>query len=318
MSNATASKTDLILSGCTYWMRADARHSLDKYMDKTKANAGTFLHDRIHEYNCGQYVHIPESHPDYASTVRKFGHMVKWLDDVSKPGVTVLSEICYEADLETGQAIMYPAIGHRQYLNRFAGRPCAIMGTADIVVLDATIRCIGVYDWKTGTSGEIGQLKTLALMHALCNQTDAVEVGLLFVNDYGVTNTGPTPLSGVDLAKHRQKLVTALSGISNTPKPGSHCVQCYCPHVMHCSAFANMDSVGDVSIYHRKLPMVEQPVSDSHAGEIMENITVMERRAKYFKEAIKSYVTNGGSVPSTDGKQVWSKTDSGWRWGKVK
>ena len=298
-------------------MRPESKHALDVFQDKTKAHAGTYLHDLIHDYNCGLHVHIPENHPDYASVVRKFGHMVKWLDDASKHGTTILSEICYEADLVSGEAIMYPAIGHRQYLNRFAGRPGAIMGTSDLVILDESKRHIKIKDWKTGSSGEIGQLKTLALMHALTNPVDSVSAELLFVNDDGISAPGEIALSGMDLAKHRQKLITALSSISSTPRPGTHCVQNYCPHAMHCSAISGAEFGDTNTAYHRRLPMLEQPMDDLHAGEMAENISLMERRAKYFKEALKAYVAKGGYVPSTDGRQVWSKTDSGWRWTKL-
>lgn len=248
----------------------------------------------------------------------------------------ILSEVAISINWSAGTAEILPDVKERQYPERDGWQN----GTADLVCIlkDETLL---IADWKTGgTDGATEQLYSLASAFQKClklpnGEERPVRVACLKVSDEGV-DPDERAVSAEQLSNHwlAMEMAWADKDKKNSPNPGIHCTQLYCPHLAYCSAVTGLveeaaeeddivqDKIGnapllpDKALVRKKYRMTDKPRSDDEAGYVMSRVAAARRQQKYYESCMKEYITNGGRV--TAGNYEWRETGAGFRWGRIR
>lgn len=301
MFQPSASYSALILSGCNHWRRVGAEWYDDSLVDTEKRDSGTKVHKAIH-----MSWHDPMFHPtltnDEAHMVRLANGMV---EQMLKDGAEPLFEIAMGLDPANGFACIYDLKEDRGYPT-----DGLMHGTADLITENAD-GSVTVLDWKTGGgSGARLQLLTLASAYYRITKTQRdFHLVVVYLGDNGYRDE--ITVNHLTLEAHMEKLALALRSGDSGPVLGPHCSQNYCPHMAHCSAVHELG----VAMANENIPeFTTDPKSDTEAGEIMNAIRLLDRRSKYFKEAMKRYVKEGGKP--VYGEEEWGNADGNgdFRW----
>lgn len=267
---ASASKSSLILSGCTAWLHPEA--ILDDSVGPS-AEHGKRVHSLIE---------------------RELGEPVDTVDeDYAMPAVNILAQLT-TSDPYCGDLLSEPAYGYNVMTGETftgVGRDSYpegddwFCGTADVVwkLPDYTL----VLDWKTGNPWKCeDQLKTLAGLVSLVTKQPGnyrmVSVKVDYQQSFAALDFTMSKLE-VDL--HLTKVTNAFIESPSAHSPGPHCFEQYCPHRMQCSALAkgyNSDPVA-------------QP-NEHNIQQLIPAYKILGERAKKMKESVEGYIRKQGSV----------------------
>lgn len=320
---ATASKSALMMSGCTRWMHPSSEwydESKRKPEDLLARDHGTAFHeaiDAVHNGHC-TVQQVPESVRHQVSEASKF------LSGLRQGMLLLSSELHVATDFLANKSFSDPSVRGRGYPHA----PTYVHGTADLAGITDDGR-IYVADWKTG--GGIGakeQLMTLGVgfrnvMHQLTGMILPLRLSILYVTDAGV-NPVTWELTDDEVNAHVFSMALASGEPDQKPAVGIYCTQLYCPHLGDCPGVQEVSveaSEGPQSLLParsliRRHAMTDEPTSDAHAGYVMERVTAARRQLNYYEEGLRRYLSSGGRVLS--GEYEWRKTPSGVRWGKAK
>lgn len=258
-----------------------------------------------------------ENKDDFWEDQRKLVQLRKRLDEIAAESTILGAEIQVgfnsvlgnEAKVELGK-------DDRDYS---AFLPDWFTGTIDL--LDFEDSGLGylifhVRDWKTGKTGSRSQIVLLAAMLNIWAPGNRFVGHLEFVKDDGVY-TDTWDISQRDMYEAITKTMMSLSAIEAkhaTAKPGSHCLDNYCPHMAFCPAYSPDTIISPGQLVKHKYEFTDRPTSPEHAGWMMEQLAAAKRKDDYFRSAMKAYVEAGNVVISPDGKKEWKKTPNGYTW----
>lgn len=244
----TASKSSLVLSGCTHWIGKP--HYEDKYADTTKRDIGTVVHagcegllngQSLQEATdeCKEYMHslwkgdVAGLRDADQVVVRMLLAADKYIRDSRGVSWDLLgTEVAVSYDIRTGHRIILDIVD-REY-PREGG---FLRGTADIYGLNK----FGAYiaDWKTGgTDSARDQMMTLAAIMAPPGE-GATICTLAFREEAGgayKVNAWDEYVSRHDLDEHLDVMAKSLTAPPSEPRPGARCIVHYCPYLFACQA----------------------------------------------------------------------------------
>lgn len=309
----TLSSSALLLE-CQYWVGAKEYDRSLTGHDQKASSDGTLFHDAIHEFiHCGMKDDWkwPET---LSPQIRQWLEYAReWLIVHSQAGWMIQSEVAFEVRLSTGNANAIKLDGSREYPYRDGH----VYGTADVILTkgDESI----VADWKTGgTDAAEAQLQSLGYAWRLSRQKPMAPDPQL--QTWKVTDEGVWAIEYKYDFHHWSFMTVAYEDVldkkNNTPVPGIHCTQLYCPHLAHCKAYDPAVVVMAQQEGKAPVELTESPKSDLEAGEVMALVTAIKRRVKYFENAMKAYSLKGGCIRVGD--YEYSQKKDGFRWRKSK
>lgn len=241
----TASKSALVLSGCTHWI--GQAYYEDKYADTTKRDIGTSFHSGAELLLHGKTLHeaIAESERTMRSiwldgrpgiqdanaiAARMLQHASKYVADRMGAVWCVLgTEIAMGYRLRDRERLLLGRVEDRAYPKESG----VLWGTADIVGLNKY--GLWLADWKTGgTDTARDQLMTLAGMLAPDGQ--AVTICTIKVTEDGCSDWDEY-VSHHEIDSHMKEISARLSSRTE-PVQGAHCVALYCNYLYACPSTA--------------------------------------------------------------------------------
>lgn len=239
----TASKSSLVLSGCTHWI--DKPAFVDQFADTTKRDIGTVFHSGAELLLHGKAL------PDVVDGCKRQLRTM-WKGDVARlPDANqVVSRMLRSTDtyIRESRGVIWEMLGtevavsvHVKHWGRaildvtdrgYPDNPLLFCGTADLVGLDK--HGLWVADWKTGgTDTARDQMMSLAAI--LAPPDHGATICTLSVREDGVYSWDEY-LSRDELDDHLGRVMTALTSPIGEPNPGAHCVAMYCPYLYNCPA----------------------------------------------------------------------------------
>ena len=246
----TASKTSLVLSGCTHWVGKPPFE--DKYADTSKRYIGTVFHTAAERLLHG--TPLQEATRDAQSSLRKgwpgtlaglqdatevMARMLraahKWISGTLGVSWEMLgTEVAVYLNLETGERGVVD-VRDRGYPDV----PGTLYGTADIVGLNKY--GLFVADWKTGGSDTArDQMMSLAAMMAPSGH--GATISTLSLRD-DECNEWDEYVSEHELSDHLGRVRAAIGGVGGDPVSGAKCVAMYCNYLYNCPSVAKSISV---------------------------------------------------------------------------
>lgn len=241
----TASKSSMVLSGCTHWI--DKPAFVDQFADTTKRDIGTVFHTGAELLLHGKAL------PDVVDGCRRQLRTM-WKGDLARlPDANQIvsrmllaareylagaldtrwsllgTEVAVSLNLMTGERAILD-VSDRGY----PGEPDTLYGTADIVGLNKY--GLFIADWKSGvTDSARDQMMTLAAIIAppgegatICTLALREERSGYAVSDWDEY------VSAEELTEHIARVSEAVSRGPTQPNPGAHCVAMYCPYLYNC------------------------------------------------------------------------------------
>jgi hypothetical protein len=290
----SASYSALILSPCNHWRRVGAEWYDDTLGDTSKRDSGTRVHDAIHK-SWSDPMFKPSLTDEEADMVRAANAIVtKYMKAGGKP----LFEVAMGMEPSvTGQ--VYGSVSGRDYPT-----DGLMHGSADLIV-EQPDGSVVVLDWKTGGgAGARKQLLTLASAYYMATGKAPREFKLVVCYLGDDAYMDEITVDHLTLEAHMEKLTAELARQPGEPVIGPHCTQFYCPHMAYCSAVSELDK----QLGEHNVEFKTDPENDTEAGEMMNAIRMLKRRADYFTAAMKRYVDGGGKPEFGD--EVWDRENS--------
>ncbi len=245
----TASKSSLVLSGCTHWI--DKPAFVDQFADTTKRDIGTVFHAGAEQLLHGSPLQVAEEDcrrqlramwkgdvarlPDANQVVSRMLLAARdYLEGALDTRWSLLgTEVAVSLNLKTGERAILD-VSDRGY----PGEPDTLYGTADIVGLNKYGIWIG--DWKTG-SIETARDQMLSLAAIIVPPGEGATIcPLALSEDYGTKKYSVSDfdeyVSADEIAEHLVSMRIALYRPRVWAIPGAHCVAMYCPYLYNCQA----------------------------------------------------------------------------------
>lgn len=308
----SASKIGL-LQHCQYWARADVEQ--DPRTESDASSRGTRVHAAIDEYiKNGNYSH-GLTPPEQVM----FEHAQKWIRSVGINELTAELPYVWDPTYDRAALIQREANGiQRAYSDPVVWDRILhnhVMSDAAIPMTIDLIHCVRyeeatIYDWCTGRTNKIDQLRMNALAFFRAHQSDGLErvhTVTLRLTEEGVTEERHETLDEFDIAMIAAEYAALIAQVSSSqPQVGMHCSSMYCPAKGSCPAIRSaLDVVIPISavVRYKFTSAIE---SQAHASYLLPQVKAAKAYIEQVEDNLKDYVAKRGPIPTSPGK-AWGQ-----------